>query len=368
MFLDNLSIILTERCNLNCSYCYFPNRRHPKAISEKSIKKAVDIFFCFPPSEKTILFTGGEPLLKFDLIKKITSYIRSQERKKGIVVSLNLFTNGTLLDKRKSAFLIANKIGITISIDGAKQTNDFQRQFINNTKDSCFKKVKQNLDNLKKSNLCGSIVFNKSNFCNLSDSIAVLRSLNFRQIDFRPQFKELWTGKELLKLDSIFKRIEKEYIKLFLQNEDQFKIPSFAAFLDKAYLLKRKACSKITLASDGNFYLSCAAFLSVPAVSRRKYKIGSVNSGISFEKRRLFLNKTDKIIDQCLVYKSAKEKIVQPFCPFCDYYYSLVHNTDFKKRLNSFEKVSQLYKRLFLSLENKLRKNDNFIKLYRGSK
>ena len=196
-------------------------------------------------------------------------------------------------------------------------------------------------------------------------NIAFLRSLNFNQIDFRPQFKELWTGKELLELDGVFKRIEKEYIKSFLQNKNLFKIPPLATFLDKEYLFKRSACSKITLADDGNFYLSCAAFLSIPAVSRRKYKIGSVDSGINFERRRLFLNRTDKIVNQCLVYKSPKEKIIQPFCPFCDYYYGLVHNIDIKKRLDNFEKISRLYKKLFLSLKEELMKNDNFIKIYK---
>lgn len=365
MFLNNISIILTERCNLSCSYCYFPKRRYLKDIDEKLIKKAIDIFFCFPPAEKTILFTGGEPLLRFDLIKKIVPYIRNQEKKKGIAVSLNLFTNGTLLDKQKSAFLAANKINITVSIDGAKQTNDSQRRFLNNMNSSCFDKIRQNLGNLKKTNFYGSMVFNKSNFYDLPDNIISLKALNFSQIDFYPQFKELWTKKELLELDHIFQRIENKYTKLFLQDKTPFKIPSFAAFLNQAYLFKRSACSKITLAIDGNFYLSCAAFLSIPAVLRRKYKIGDTDSGINFEKRRLFLNRTDKIINQCLIYKSPKEKIIQPFCPFSDYYYSLINDIDIKKRLSNFKKISQIYKKLFLSLERKLTGNNNFIKLYK---
>lgn len=92
--------------------------------------KAVQIinFFMEHSRNKVIIgFYGGEPLLAFDLIKKIVQYIHSTfpERK----VEYSITTNGTLLNNEIIEFFIREKFQMTLSIDGPKEIHDKNRHF-----------------------------------------------------------------------------------------------------------------------------------------------------------------------------------------------------------------------------------------------
>ena len=123
-------LILTERCNLACRYCFV--KQNPKEMSYQTALDAVHFLIKNAEAsgeEPSINFFGGEPLIKWDeIIVPLTNYIR-QEYKKPF--SLGMTTNGVLLDDKKLAFMKENNIGILFSIDGAKATQDFNRPFHN---------------------------------------------------------------------------------------------------------------------------------------------------------------------------------------------------------------------------------------------
>ena len=74
-------------------------------------------------------FFGGEPTLMWDdIIVPLTNWIR-QEYKKPF--SLGITTNGTLLNDERISFLKNNKISLLFSIDGDKQTQDYNRPYHN---------------------------------------------------------------------------------------------------------------------------------------------------------------------------------------------------------------------------------------------
>ena len=67
---DNLGLYLTQRCNLNCSYCYLEDS--PERIQELNINEILKSISGFQGS--TIILSGGEPTLRedlFDIINKI---------------------------------------------------------------------------------------------------------------------------------------------------------------------------------------------------------------------------------------------------------------------------------------------------------
>jgi uncharacterized protein len=66
-----MELILTDQCNLRCSYC-FEKDKNPHNMSDETALAAVDFLMeeSGPMKRVTILFFGGEPLLRFDLIKK----------------------------------------------------------------------------------------------------------------------------------------------------------------------------------------------------------------------------------------------------------------------------------------------------------
>lgn len=92
---QSLIMEVTLKCNLNCMYCYnvcknkmpYPEGELDTEQTKKLIDKAIKESGC-----TSFTFTGGEPYLRDDIIDLI-------EFTKDKVYSMNVITNGTLLNK-----------------------------------------------------------------------------------------------------------------------------------------------------------------------------------------------------------------------------------------------------------------------------
>ncbi len=124
------TLCITKDCNLTCSYCYSGAKAN-EAMSFDTAKKIVDYAFKIIPEGEKLEFNffGGEPLLYFDLIKQIVSYIRNKEKDSNTKTLLNITTNGTVFSKEIIEYLLAEKFHIAFSIDGPKHIHDKNRKF-----------------------------------------------------------------------------------------------------------------------------------------------------------------------------------------------------------------------------------------------
>jgi len=135
-----LRLQLTDACNLQCEYCQIErNYKDNKNIhmSEDIILRSLQQFARFAPKgvQKSVILTGGEPLLNFQaiesLIKCIDKYIDSYR--------LILFTNGTQITEQLATFLKDNGVLVLVSLDGTeKQHNMLRRNVLN---DGSFKEA-----------------------------------------------------------------------------------------------------------------------------------------------------------------------------------------------------------------------------------
>ena len=91
----SLTLEITKRCNLNCSYCYVENKEKVN-MKWKTAQLAIDIAMreAIKQKDKTlsVYFIGGEPLLAFGLLKEIIFYIE----KKNEQIGLNIFYSNTI--------------------------------------------------------------------------------------------------------------------------------------------------------------------------------------------------------------------------------------------------------------------------------
>lgn len=136
-----MTLCVTEDCNLSCKYCYFSDcyklSRKPskRKMDFSTAKSALDYFMSLiksgtkfnPARVAAIGFYGGEPLLNFNLIKKCVQYLN--EKYPNLDFFYSLTTNGTLLDKDKADFLMHHDFSIAISLDGDQKEHDRNRVY-----------------------------------------------------------------------------------------------------------------------------------------------------------------------------------------------------------------------------------------------
>ncbi len=109
----------TERCNLNCDYCYIPEemRKGGKHMSEAELLEALTILKSY--FKRTvrkgllpqIVFHGAEPMLNREAMFAAIEQYRDDFR-------FGVQTNGTLLDEAAINFLTSHSVGIGLSLDG----------------------------------------------------------------------------------------------------------------------------------------------------------------------------------------------------------------------------------------------------------
>lgn len=146
---------LTEKCNLRCKYCiygemYVVNSKHNDNDMTFDLAKSVIDYFVnlkhkisIRKSQQTISFYGGEPLLRFDLIKQIVEYTSSIDC---IEYNYTITTNGLLLDKYYDQ--LANwGVRLLISLDGDEYSSQYRKTKSGN---SSFNVIYNNILNLKK--------------------------------------------------------------------------------------------------------------------------------------------------------------------------------------------------------------------------
>lgn len=132
---DVLYLILTNNCNLRCSYCFLENNANCPSIRNNmseniaicALKKYEIHLKNHNISEGTLLLYGGEPLLNRKILKVIVEFCNKSK----IKFNINLITNGTLLSDELIQYLKINNVKISISIDGPKEVTNKNRKYRN---------------------------------------------------------------------------------------------------------------------------------------------------------------------------------------------------------------------------------------------
>ncbi len=132
--LSGLRIILTEKCNLKCSYCYV--RRDVKSfrdMDEKVLYKAIDLLVGMNKAGSvSIQLSGGEPFSRFKMIQQCVSYLENYILKgdiKGVHYAVE--TNGILVTEEISRYLSNHNFVVAVSLDGHEEVNDKHRLYHN---------------------------------------------------------------------------------------------------------------------------------------------------------------------------------------------------------------------------------------------
>lgn len=134
---NSASLILTEKCNLSCKYCFECYERNMGPdMSEEVVIRSIDFLFeqaKLMQDKKCVNITlfGGEPFLKPKLCDFIINYGVKKREETGIQFTANVITNGTIMSDEIELLIRRwrNKINfsIQVSIDGCQEAQDLYR-------------------------------------------------------------------------------------------------------------------------------------------------------------------------------------------------------------------------------------------------
>lgn len=181
----------TKRCNLKCVHCY-AHAVDPEGVDEINTeqgKAIIDDLAAY--GAPVMLFSGGEPLVRKDLVE-LASYATS----KGMRAVIS--TNGTLITKEKAREL--KNVGLSyvgISLDGGEEIHDKFRKV-----PGSFKKALQGVENCMAEGLKVGLRFtiNKRNHGEVPTLFKIVREMDVPRICF---YHLVYSGRgsELIKED-----------------------------------------------------------------------------------------------------------------------------------------------------------------------
>ena len=124
-----LCLHVAHTCNLNCSYCFASQGKFhgERALMPFEVgKRALDFLMENSGSRRNLEvdFFGGEPLMNWDVVKRLVAYARSVEKEKGKNFRFTLTTNGMLIDEDVIQFANREMHNVVLSLDGRKEVHD----------------------------------------------------------------------------------------------------------------------------------------------------------------------------------------------------------------------------------------------------
>ena len=124
-----LCLHVAHSCNLNCSYCFASQGKYHgerALMSYETGKRALDFLVEHSGKRRNLEvdFFGGEPLLNFDVVKRLVAYARSIEKAAGKNFRFTLTTNGVNINDDVIDFANREMHNVVLSLDGRKEVHD----------------------------------------------------------------------------------------------------------------------------------------------------------------------------------------------------------------------------------------------------
>jgi uncharacterized protein len=128
--LELLVIQPTPFCNLDCSYCYLPNRQNTRKMSLPTLEHTFDWVFASGLVREpfTLLWHAGEPMAMPRAFYDRAADLLARHDRDGTLVTQSFQTNATLIDAEWCELIRRLQIHIGVSVDGPAFLHDSRRR------------------------------------------------------------------------------------------------------------------------------------------------------------------------------------------------------------------------------------------------
>ena len=273
-----LSFTVTRLCNLNCVYCYFPNKGN-KSITKEIVDSIIPDYFNYFTKgidHVRFLLSGGEPLLEKDLVFYIMEQGQAYAKRYGKSISYTLDSNGVLLTKQVVDKLLPYDVYVMSSIDGDAKIHDIQRPFLNSGEGShriVAENVSYALKVLGTEKVAVRFTVLPSGIHRLYETFRYFYDFGFRIIDFAPNYEIAWSAEEMQTYASEIYKIALFVIKTKVDNKLINNYINWILNGNECISAYGHPCGIIpTVDTNGDFY-SCHRFIDNPNFYLGNYKI-----------------------------------------------------------------------------------------------
>lgn len=337
--LINLNLFLTDRCNLNCKYCFVNQGNNIMSLEMADKAIAWGLKHMKKDNKLTVSFFGGEPLLQFN------SIIKPIVEKYGSSLNYRITTNGILLNKEICQLFQQYNFSILFSFDGIKKVQNKQRD---NSFEKSLMGLKLALIYFPK--LKVRLTLTKYSMPYLYKSILFLNSIGVKYIDINPNIYENWSFLS----QKIFEFQCKKIIQFLKDNKD-IEIQPFTDLFNILFEQQKfnnnfchcgLGTSGCSIDAFGDIY-PCQEYVTLN--DKKNYQLGNIIDGYDKIKHQLFLEKYAKKLNTLNCTKKC-HYFTQQFCisQLCP---SKLFVNDFKKSPTECKYFSSLIK-IFLQNYN----------------
>ena len=256
---DYVRIAITEKCNLRCTYCMpeegvdFKNGEQIMSADEilRSIRVMAEM------GVKKVRFTGGEPLVRKDIVKLVEGAANTPGIK-----GVHLTTNGIIFPKYAKQLRDAGLTGVNISLDTIdpqkffditrRPGEDVVLKSINLAAELGFPRVKVNNVLMRG--------FNDGEFFTFTE-MTKDKNITVRFIEFMPfDAEQIWeTGEHFLSAETMIKQLKERYPNIEIASGTRtehhiYQVPGYAGKIAIIPAFTRSLCgncSRIRLTADG---------------------------------------------------------------------------------------------------------------------
>lgn len=208
-----IRISLIDKCNLNCIYCnpnnqLFNTQKNNSILSYEELIRLITILVrdC---EVKKIRFTGGEPLIRKDIIK---FFQMLSDVKKVFPFDIGITTNGTLLEDKISSVRLFGVNRLNISLDSLNRNKFIAftgKDLLDTTLRAINKALQYDFDRVK----INAVIIKNINDNELIDFIEQFKhtNLNIRFIEYMPFSGNGWDNSKFISWEEMKSIIEAKY-------------------------------------------------------------------------------------------------------------------------------------------------------------
>ena len=342
-----LNVVVTEKCNLACKYCYMHNNpvNMSYEVADGIISKLNDLINSlniFNFNRAKIVYFGGEPLINLDIIKYIHSKVKNNPLVDGELIISNLL----LLNNQTLNYLSQENIPVSWSFDGLWNENN--RVLVNGN--SSLAEYEKKIDLIKLVNTSPKTMISPASVDTIIDNFEYM----YYHLGIIPKFAlvrdDIWSKNDIDKFRNIMDKLIDRYVYLIKNDEkfkdmipdiDLFTLPIMDCIVNKQYGKRPFSCfagsGGCAVMPNGDIY-PCGRF-----GSNKLFKYGNVLEELNKEEiqkinKNVYINPVEiKECKSCKLYKycnagctySQIKNNYKPLESICELYH-IVYDKAFK--------------------------------------